>query len=179
MLEVDVESRPRLAVGIDTLPLTDVGGPTLQFVGTAGSNETEGQGFMRGTIVPGGFVPLHSHADPESFLVLEGPMEVYVDDGKASGWNKVDAGSFVTIPVSAKHAWRNQGSKPASVFIAVNQRLYSFLQTVARPIQADQVPAAPTPEWLQQFMKTAAEYSYWNGTPEENAEIGINLFPGT
>ena len=44
--------------------------------------------LLRGTIPPGGVVPLHSHADPETFIVLAGTAESYTGDD----WHPVTAG---------------------------------------------------------------------------------------
>ena len=157
------------------VPTKDLGGPRLQFLASPEMLGTEQQGVLRGTLLPGGFVPIHSHGDVESFLVLEGTMSLYQDDGVTSGWTDVTVGDLAIIQSSVKHAWRNSGDAPAVVLIVTTGRLYGFLDAVTAPCRPDDPPAPPSPEWLARFHSLAAEYGYWHGSPEENASIGIHL----
>ena len=66
---------------------------------------------MRGTIPAGGIVPLHSHADPETFLMLDGEIEGFV----AGEWSRIAAGDVLHVPGHIRHAWRNRRTVPADM----------------------------------------------------------------
>jgi hypothetical protein len=59
----------------------NVFGPLLEFLVTPGAFAV-----IRGIVPPGVAIPLHSHADPEVLLVLEGELNVLMDDGDSSCW---------------------------------------------------------------------------------------------
>lgn len=60
-------------------PTYAVVGTLLQFVSTPERNGGN-LSVMRGGIPPRTIIPLHSHASPEVFYVLEGVMEVFQQD---------------------------------------------------------------------------------------------------
>jgi quercetin dioxygenase-like cupin family protein len=126
---------------------------------------------MRGTIPPGGAVPLHSHRDPETFHVLSGQAEVleHSDDGFA--WLPIGASDLVHIPGGAKHAFRTSGSEPAVMLITSTERLAAFFREIAAPGES----RPPSPEALQRFLTVAERYGYWNATPAEDAAVGLTL----
>src|SRR5579862_5900463 len=55
-------------------------GVLLQFLSTP-EQINDQIGVMRGTVPPGVVIPLHSHADPEIFYVLNGSLEVFQAEG--------------------------------------------------------------------------------------------------
>jgi quercetin dioxygenase-like cupin family protein len=110
---------------------------------------------MRGTIPAGGVVPLHSHADPETFYVVEGAAERYRDEG----WAPVGARDVAHIPGDEKHAWRTLTG--AVMLIVSTATIGRFFREVAR-----------SPD---EFLAISARYGYWNATPEENAAIGLTV----
>ena len=57
---------------------------------------------LRGTIPPGVSVPLHSHADAESFYVLSGEAEALVQTEGGFEWQMLRRGDFIHI------FWRNK-----------------------------------------------------------------------
>jgi quercetin dioxygenase-like cupin family protein len=64
-----------------TYGLLDVFGPTVEFL--TSSNEADAiYSVILGTIPPGVSIPLHSHADVESFFMLSGTVQVlsYVEE---------------------------------------------------------------------------------------------------
>jgi quercetin dioxygenase-like cupin family protein len=126
---------------------------------------------MRGTVPPGVVIPLHRHADPEIFYVLNGLLEVF----QSERWQTVSTGEVVSIPGNARHALRNT-SPSATTTITVNkQELYSFFRELAQPFDPNSPPAPPGPEEMQQLFSVAEKYKYWLASPEENAAIGILL----
>jgi quercetin dioxygenase-like cupin family protein len=112
---------------------------------------------MRGTIPAGGVVPLHSHADPETFVMLEGEMEGYSEDG----WLSIGAGDSHHIPGHVRHAWRNPADVPAVSCLVSTATIGLFFREVA---------ASP-----EEFLAISDRNGYWNATPEENAAIGLTV----
>ena len=112
--------------------------------------------LMRGTIPAGGVVPLHSHADPETFIVLAGEAESYTD----GNWATVAAGDVHHIPGNVRHGWRN-GPEPAVMHLVTTATMARFFREVA---------ASP-----EEFLAISERYGYWNATPEENAAIGLTV----
>ena len=131
--------------------------------------------LFKGILPPGVVIPLHSHAEPEVFYVLEGSLEVYRESGQPQGWSTAQPGGVRAIPGNVKHALRNTSSTPTTVLLVTQEELYNFFRSIAKPFEAGQMPAPPSPEDMQQLFAAAAKYHYWMGSPEENATIGISL----
>ena len=126
---------------------------------------------MRGTVPSGVVIPLHSHADPEIFYVLNGSLEVF----QSEGWQTVTAGEVVSIPGNVRHALRNTSLSPITSITVSKQELYSFFRELARPFDPNRPPAPPTPEEMQQLFSVAEKYEYWLASRDQNAAIGISL----
>jgi quercetin dioxygenase-like cupin family protein len=106
--------------------------------------------LMRGTIPAGGVVPLHSHADPETFIVLSGEADSYTD----GTWTTVTAGDVHHIAGNVRHAWRNDSAEPAVMYLVTTATMAHFFREVA---------ANP-----EDFLAISDRYGYWNATPEES-----------
>ena len=145
-------------------------GVLLQFLSTP-EQINDQISVMRGVVPSGVVIPLHSHADPEIFYVLNGSLEVF----QSEGWQTVVADEVVSIAGNAKHALRNTSTSPTTVVTVSKQRLYSFFRELARPCDSNSPPGSPTPEEMQQLFSAAEEYKYWLASPDENAAIGISL----
>jgi quercetin dioxygenase-like cupin family protein len=130
----------------------DVQGAAIEFLTTAGEEPC----VMRGTIPPGMTVPLHSHEDPETFVLLAGHAEGLVD----SRWVALGPGDVFNVPGGAKHGWRNLGAVPAVMILISTAKMARFFVEIA----------GGSPE---HFLATAERYGYWNATPEESAAAGI------
>ncbi|SRR5581483_4852251 len=157
------------------LGVLDVLGPTVEFLtppGEAGSVYC----VMKGIIPPEVSVPLHSHHDAESFFVLSGTIHVLSQGDNGFEWLTAHEGEFVHVPGNAKHAFRNTSGSPV-VQLMTTPKIGRFFREIGRPVSVGAPPRPPTPGELQHFAKVAAEYGYWNASPEENAAIGIP-FPG-
>src|SRR6202045_3530501 len=128
-------------------------GVLLQFLSTP--EEINDQiSVMRGTVPSGVVIPLHSHADPEIFYVLNSSLEVF----QAEGWQTVTAGEVVSIPGNVRHALRNTFPSPITLITVSKQELYSFLRELARPVDPNTPPAPPTPYEMQQLFFVAEKY---------------------
>jgi quercetin dioxygenase-like cupin family protein len=152
----------------------DVLGPTIEFL-TSPSEFGAVYSVLRGTLPPGVSVPLHSHADPESFLQLAGTVQVLLPAGDRLQWAEKGAGDFVHIPGGTKHAFRNISGRPVVQLIVTTPRLATFFREIGRPIQAGAMPPPPTPEDVRRFAALSATYGYWLGTPAENEALGISI----
>ncbi len=130
---------------------------------------------MRGTVLSGVQIPLHSHADPEIFYVLNGSLEVFQAEGPSAGWQTVNAGEVVSIAGNVRHALRNTSHSPITSITVTKQKLYNFFRELARPFDPNRPPAPPTPDEMQQLFSVADKYEYWLASPDENAAIGILL----
>jgi quercetin dioxygenase-like cupin family protein len=135
-----------------TIQLPD--GATLEYVTAI---EDGAPCAIRGTIPPGGVVPLHSHADPETFVVLAGEAESYAD----GEWLRVGPTDVHHIPGNVRHAWRNGPAEPAEMVLITTATMARFFREIA---------ASP-----EEFLAISDRYGYWNATPEQNAEIGITV----
>jgi quercetin dioxygenase-like cupin family protein len=151
----------------------DIFGVQLQFL--VAPEQASGKiSLYRGTLSPGIVVPLHSHPEPEVFYILEGGLEVYQESGAQQGWSTSRAGDVLAIPADMKHALRNTSSSPTTTVLVTQEQLYAFFREIAKPLKG-QPSALPSPEEMQHLFVAASKYSYWMGSPEENAAIGINL----
>jgi quercetin dioxygenase-like cupin family protein len=126
---------------------------------------------MRGTVPPGVFIPLHSHADPEIFYVLNGSLEVF----QSESWQTVTPGEVVSIPGNVRHALRNTSPSPTALITVSKQELYRFFRELARPFDPNSTPAPPTLAEMQHLFSVAEKYGYWLASRDENAAIGISL----
>ena len=115
--------------GLETI---DVLGPTIQYLTSPDAGDGE-PCVMRGTIPPGVAVPLHSHADPETFLMVSGEVEGLELSGEDSRWFAVASGDVVHVPGDAKHAWRNLSREPAVMIIVTTPKMGRFFRRRRTP----------------------------------------------
>ena len=93
-----------------TLAKINILGPTIQFLTDPADDRAPC--IMRGTMPSGVPVPLHSHADPETFFVLSGEVEGLTHAGEDFRWIAIKPGDVFHVPGGAKYAWRNTGKEP-------------------------------------------------------------------
>ena len=157
-------------------PVVDLMGPTIQVLGEP--DELDGGiCVMLGTIPPDGIVPLHSHADHETFLLISGELEGLVEEDGGYRWLRIEPGGMFHVPGGARHAFRNRTRVPAIAYVISTPQMARFFLEIGR-IVADGSESPPvTAEAAQRFQETARRYGYWNATPEENAEVGVTLPP--
>jgi quercetin dioxygenase-like cupin family protein len=153
-------------VDLREVRILDVLGPTVQFI--TGTTDDNAPCIMRGTIPPGATAPLHSHPDPETFVAISGALEGFSTAGR---WVRIAPGETFHVPPGAKHALRNAGSEPCVAVVVTTARLGRFFQEIGRPLGA----GPPSAEIVDRFLETALRYGHWNGSPEQNAAIGIKL----
>ncbi|WP_219836174.1 cupin domain-containing protein [Paenibacillus sp. R14(2021)] len=146
----------------------DVLGPHLQHLTELSDNQD--YCLMKGELSPGVFVPVHSHEDRETFVVISGEIEAWID----GVWSVYRAGDALDIVSNRKHAWRNVSNEPVTLLIASTVKMGQFFKEIGRPV-ASVPPGQPEQEALMHFVQTAISRGFWLGTPEENAAIGLSL----
>jgi quercetin dioxygenase-like cupin family protein len=127
--------------------------------------------LIRGAIAPGGVVPIHSHAERETFYVIEGEIEALLDDS----WSTLKPNDMFDVPGGRKHGWRNVSGAPATLVVVVPMRLARFLHEAGLSSPQTVKPGAPGPAEMQRFLDLVHEYGYWVGSPEDNADVGISF----
>jgi quercetin dioxygenase-like cupin family protein len=120
------------------------------------------------TVPPGVVVPLHSHADRETFYILSGEMQGY--DGDAGAWRTFRAGEVFDVRDGLRHAWRNASGAEASMLFVTTNRMARFLR------ESSELKSGGTPEdEARAFGDLVARYGYWCAGPQENAAIGLTI----
>lgn len=153
----------------------DVLGPTVEYLTPLLPNDFS-PCLMRGHIPSGVVVPLHTHADPESFVVISGEIEGLIQADPVVTWVRIKPGDVFHVPGGTKHAFRNQSKEPAVMYLFTTSKIGRFFQEVGTRLSpGTQSPGPPSGGALQRFLETSERYGYWNATPEENARIGISL----
>jgi len=168
-MTIDTE-RTAHRVDLETLATVTVLGPTLGYI-TPVADDDAAPCVMRGEIPPGGIVGLHSHAEPETFVMLSGAVEGLSIGADGPRWSLLRRGEAFHVPGDAKHAFRNPSDEPAVMIIATTPRIGRFLREVAASIEtavADGDPEAA----LWAIIETAERYGHWLAGPEENAAVG-------
>ena len=148
-------------------------GPTLEYI--TSPDDRDAPLVVRGTIPPGASVPLHSHADPETFIPQSGVVEALSMDGEKGTWLPLLPGVVFHVPPHARHAFRNRSDRDAVMIIATTSRIGRFFREVGTRLARGAVPDRPTPDAIERFLEMAEDYGYWNGSREENARVGIQL----
>lgn len=157
------------------------GAPALALMGPivesiASPDQTDHQfAAWTGVLAPGVFVPLHAHPDAELAFVIDGTLDVFDGQGDHSNWLTLNTGESAIISPGARHALRNTADVDCRLILVSTASIGDFFAQIGRPVIAGAPPPEPTPEWLDSFAKEAARRGYWNGSPEENAAIGIRI----
>lgn len=128
--------------------------------------------LLRATIPGGGVVALHSHADPETFVIVAGELEGLTRYADGSAWVPLHAGDIFHVPGDVPHAWRNRSTEPATALVLTTTRRARFFCDIAEPASRTD---GPDPEVSATGPDVARRYGYWNATPEENAAIGLRV----
>lgn len=149
--------------------ILDVIGPQIQYL-TALSDANDDYCLIRANFPAGVVVPIHSHADRETFYILGGELQGLWEDH----WVTLVAGDVFDVPGGVKHAWRNTSNVRVSLLILTSMRLGRFLRDIGRPA-ATVEPGPPGPADLQRLFESAHAYGYWLGSPADNATVGISL----
>ncbi len=175
MLEVFPTSHISQLIDLRAIEALDVLGPTIRVL-TEPEAEDGSPCVMHGTIPPGVMVPLHSHPDPETFILLSGAAEGLAGaDGELS-WSRIEPGGIFHVPSGAKHAWRNPSRQPAVMIVVSTSKMGRFFQEVGTPVNPGQQPSGPpSADRIRHLFETTERYGYWIASPDENARVGLVL----
>jgi quercetin dioxygenase-like cupin family protein len=130
---------------------------------------TEGDGdycVMLCTFPSDVIVPMHSHADRETFYVLSFNPEFYWGDH----WETLNPGDVVDAQDGMRHAWRNPSPAAASMLCVTTMQMARFL----RDVSADDRSGDPLARG-QRFLRLVQQHGYWLASPQENAAIGLDV----
>ncbi|PZM17175.1 cupin domain-containing protein [Rhizobium tubonense] len=92
------------------------------------------------TVSPGGGTPLHSHASPEVFRILEGSLTIQrMSD---SGLQEVEAiaGDIVSIPAHVPHGYSNPGPAPCVFSAIVDKEMAVYFEAADSSKPTDGTP---------------------------------------
>jgi quercetin dioxygenase-like cupin family protein len=156
-------------------PSVELFGTLLQFLVTP-AQASEAFALMRGIVPPGVSIPLHSHADPEVLVILEGKLDVLQNEGDSSRWLATRPGEIVCIPSDVRHALRNTSPAPVILLLITTQNVYRFFCELGKPFRAEGPSALPSPQNMQRLLNLAAQHNYWMASSQENAVIGLDGF---
>ncbi len=143
----------------------DVFGPQLRCL-TSLSGQDGDFCLLEAEVASGVLVPVHSHADRETFLVLSGTIEAWVE----GHWTALGEGDVLDVPGDRRHAWWKVSPGTATLLLATTMRMGRFLRDAGRPLAAASFP--PTPAEMARFAGLAEAYGHWLGTAEDNAAAG-------
>jgi quercetin dioxygenase-like cupin family protein len=130
---------------------------------------TEGDGdycVMLCTLPSGVVIPMHSHADRETFYVLSGNPDLFRGDH----WETLSPGDVIDAQDGIRHAWRNSSRAAASMLCITTMQMARFL----RDVSVDDGSADPLARG-QRFLRLVQQHGYWLASPQENAAIGLDL----
>lgn len=153
-------------------PLFNVFGPLQQFL-VPPSDASGAFGIMRAIVPPSIAIPLHSHADPEVFFVLDGILEVLRWNGDVGQWLSARVGDVICVPGGVKHAVRNNSTAPTVILLATTPNIYQFFRELGKPYNSGEPAGPPAEEDMRRLLALAAKYQYWIGSPQQNAAIGL------
>jgi mannose-6-phosphate isomerase-like protein (cupin superfamily) len=157
------------------VPMLDVLGPTIRYL-TPPDGDDRQPCVMEGRVPGGVVVPLHSHPDPETFVVMSGRLDGLRISDRGYEWVPIGAGDIFHIPGDARHAWRNPCQEPAVTIIVSTVKIARFFGEVGSPVDPTGASAWPPPApAAERLLATAERYGYWNATADENAALGLRL----
>lgn len=142
--------------------MLDVMGPLVDLSSHTGESD---YAVIRSILPAKTFVPLHSHPDRETILVLEGELVVWL----ASSWRTFGAGEIVEIRSNALHALKNEGPAEVALVLITTATMASFFAEISVPGRDAVVSTAR----LAQVARTASAYGYWNGDLAAQRAIGM------
>jgi quercetin dioxygenase-like cupin family protein len=149
--------------------ILDVLGPAIQYL-TPLSEDDNAYCMLRATVPPGVVVPIHSHADRETFYILAGELEALTEDS----WQTFTAGEVFDVPGHVKHAFRNMSGEGVLVLVVTTMAMGRFFREVGRPI-SNVPPGVPSRAVIERFKRASLAEGHWLGDAEDNAAVGIAL----
>ncbi len=126
--------------------------------------------MIRSTIPAQVVVPVHSHADRETFYILAGELQGL----REVHWSTLVSGEVFDVPGDTRHGFRNLSGTSVSLLLVTTMRMGRFFRDVGRPA-ATVAPGPPNEADVQRFFEIAQSYGHWLGSPKDNADVGISF----
>jgi len=134
---------------------------------TALTDADDGYCLIGSTFPAGMVVPVHSHADRETFYILDGELRGLQGDH----WVTLVAGDVFDVPGNTTHGFRNLSGVPVPLLLVTTMRMGRFFREIGRPAAT----GPPNEADLERFFAIAQKYGHWLGGPEDNAAVGITF----
>jgi quercetin dioxygenase-like cupin family protein len=138
--------------------------------GNLRGNDSGCSGILRASLTdsvvpPGGGPPPHiHHREDEAFWVLEGELEVMVEETTF----RAGAGSFVHLPKDIPHVYKNVGPGPARFLtLMVPARLEKVFEEVGKPGSDVSSPPPFKEEDIEKLLAVAPKYGVEILSPPE------------
>jgi quercetin dioxygenase-like cupin family protein len=130
-------------------------------------SDDEGDFCVIRCILPAGaVVPMHSHADRETFYLLSGKLDALRGDR----WEELRPGDVFDVRDGTKHAWRNSSQAAASMTCVTTMKMARFLEEISIP-----TGNLSPEESARRFLRLVQANGYWPASPEENAAVGLDV----
>ena len=157
-----------LAEKHQALPVVDIFvGPVFSYRTPISANQDY---CLVDVLIPDGVtVPLHSHADRETFYIVDGTLEGMLE----GSWRTLEVGDVFDIVGGVRHALRNTSGRSMSLLMVTTMKLGQFFLDVGRAATAN--PTPPTPADMEHFLEVSQRYGYWMGDAADNKAVGISL----
>jgi quercetin dioxygenase-like cupin family protein len=123
----------------------------------AEGKQTNGQyALFENTLEPQAGPPPHIHSrEDESFYILEGEVEFYLDERTVVA----TPGTFLQSPRGQKHSFKCISSQPAKMLCwATPAGIEQFFAEVGTVLDNPSSPPPVTPETIERLVATAPEY---------------------
>ncbi len=101
------------------------------------------------TVPPGSRMPLHRHASPEVFRILEGRLTVRRATGNGIDEFEATAGDIVRIEANQAHAYSNPGTETATFAAIVDSDMAEFLEATGSQEPPKATPSSETMERMK------------------------------
>jgi quercetin dioxygenase-like cupin family protein len=99
------------------------------------------------TVPPGAGVPLHHHAEHETFWVVDGEAEFGRLGAEGPEWFAIAAGDTVNVPGWAFHGFRNASAQNARLLLTCSVGLETFFHEVGVELASGASPRSiPLPQ---------------------------------
>lgn len=123
------------------------------------SGEQTGRAYtlLEVCVPPGGGPPPHLHRrEDESFYILEGEMEFWVEGRTTTA----TAGSFMQMPRGTPHAFKNKTTQTTRMLVlCVPAGFDDFMKAFATPLPSRNSPSLPpTPAEIEKLLALAPQY---------------------
>ncbi|KRB50093.1 cupin [Rhizobium sp. Root708] len=96
------------------------------------------------TVPPGSRTPLHQHASPEVFRILEGRLTIRRATANGIDEFEATAGDIVRIEAKQAHAYSNTGTETAAFAAIVDSGMAEFLEAAGSQEPPKTAPSAET-----------------------------------